>query len=234
MTDGHNQGGRRLIWDLPTRIFHWGLAISFAGAYLLSEADDLRTFHVMFGYTVLGLVAFRLLWGVVGSTHSRFSNFAYGPGAALRDLRGLLVGRARDHEGHGPAASWSVYLLLALAAATAMTGWLHYNRIGGESLEEVHEALANAWLVLVVLHVGGVLLSSWRHRRNLVRPMIYGYREGIATGSTNARLATGLALVCAIVGFWSWTAISGMSADGGAASIQVSQRHAHDHDDDDD
>lgn len=60
-------GGRTLVWDLPTRVFHWALAASFAGAYILAEKDPARSLHVMFGYTVLGLVAFRLVWGLIGS-----------------------------------------------------------------------------------------------------------------------------------------------------------------------
>ena len=124
---------KRMIWDLPTRVFHWALAGSFLGAYLLSEYDAARNFHVMFGYTVAGLLLFRLLWGFVGSRHASFADFAYGPAAALRYLRDLAAGRARDYEGHNPAGSWAIYALLALAAATAVTGWLHYNELGGEA-----------------------------------------------------------------------------------------------------
>lgn len=148
--------GRRLVWDLPTRVFHWALAGSFLGAYLLAEQDGARTIHVMFGYTVAALVAFRLLWGFVGGSHSRFSDFAYGPREAVRYLRDLVTGRARDYEGHNPAGSWAIFGLLMLAAATAATGWLHYNGIGGEALEESHELLANAWLAMVFVHLAGL------------------------------------------------------------------------------
>ena len=167
---------KRLIWDLPTRVFHWALAGSFLGAYLLAEQDELRSLHVMFGYTVAGLIAFRLLWGLIGSTHSRFRDFSYSPMEAIRYLRDLATGRARDYDGHNPAGSWAIYGLLAVAAATAATGWLHYNEIGGEALEELHEVLANAWLVLVAVHVAGVIVGSLAHRRNLVATMITGRR----------------------------------------------------------
>lgn len=203
---------KRMIWDLPTRVFHWALAGSFLGAYLLSENDAARPYHVMFGYTVAGLVLFRLLWGFVGSLHSRFGDFAYGPAAALGYLRDLATGRARDYEGHNPAGSWAIYILLALAAATAATGWLHYNDVGGEALEEVHEVLANAWLVMVVVHVAGVIVGSVVHRRSLVAPMVTGYRRDASEGAapaTRPAWVLGSALLAAVIGFWTWSATTG-------------------------
>ena len=216
---------QRLIWDLPTRVFHWALAGSFLGAYLLAEQDELRSLHVMFGYTVAGLIAFRLLWGLIGSTHSRFRDFAYSPVEAVRYLRDLSTGRARDYDGHNPAGSWAIYGLLAVAAATATTGWLHYNEIGGEALEELHEVLANAWLVLVAVHVAGVIVASLAHRRNLVATMITG-RRGVASavpaeetsvpGATERdrtdarpRWALGSALAATVLGFWTWAVTTG-------------------------
>jgi len=217
--------GKRLIWDLPTRVFHWALAGSFLGAYLLAEEDGSRSLHVMFGYTVAGLIVFRLLWGFVGSTHARFHDFAYGPGAAAACLRDLVRGRARDYEGHNPAGSWAIYALLALAAATALTGWLNYNAIGGETFEEIHEVLANAWLVMVAVHVAGVVVASLAHRRNLVVSMITGRRRGGSAVETDAagseplpgrqsratgpRWALGSALAVAVLGFWSWAVTTG-------------------------
>ena len=210
---------KRMIWDLPTRVFHWALAGSFLGAYLLSENDATRTYHVMFGYTVAGLLVFRLLWGFAGSRHSRFRDFAYGPLAALRYLRDLAIGRARDYEGHNPAGSWAIYALLLLAAATAATGWLHYNGSGGEAFEEIHEVLANAWLVMVVVHVAGVIVGSIAHRRSLVAPMITGYRRDASAGEASAGAGAapatrpawvlGSALLAAVLGFWTWSASTG-------------------------
>jgi cytochrome b len=214
-----------LIWDLPTRVFHWALAASFVGAYLLAEEDGSRNLHVMFGYTVAGLLIFRVLWGFVGSTHARFRDFAYGPGAAAGYLRDLVRGRARDYDGHNPAGSWAIYALLTLAAATALTGWLYYNGIGGETFEEIHEMLANAWLVTVAVHLAGVIVASLAHRRNLAAPMITGHREGggalaaDVAGSgpmpgresrvTSPRWALGSTLVVAVLGFWSWAVTTG-------------------------
>ena len=84
---------RILVWDLPLRVFHWLLAISFVGAFLTAESERVRDVHVVLGYTVLGLLAFRLLWGFLGTRHARWSSFAYGPGAVLRYLRSLFSRR---------------------------------------------------------------------------------------------------------------------------------------------
>lgn len=211
-------GNRRMVWDLPTRVFHWGLAGSFAGAYLLAEEDGARRLHVMFGYTVAGLVLFRLLWGLVGSRHSRFSDFAYGPRAVRGYLHGLATGRARDYEGHNPAGGWMIYGLLVLAGATALAGWLNYNAVGGETFEEIHEALASAWLALVAVHLAGVVVSSVAHGRSLVGTMITGYRStGDCTGTSAAatsgdvrpRRALGSVLLVAVLGFWTWSVTTG-------------------------
>lgn len=230
---------QRPVWDLPTRVFHWALAASFAGAYLLAEVDRARGLHVMFGYTVLGLVAFRIVWGFAGSPASRFANFAYGPLAALRYLRDLAAGRARDHAGHNPAGSWAIYMMLALALATATTGWLTLNGVGGEeAFEDVHESLANAWLALVVLHVVAIAISSLLHRRNLAVSMITG-RVPAATTLTADRphWTLGSLLVALVVGFWTWSASGGSQALIAGAAVEAEQdtpRHADRHGEHDD
>jgi len=194
------------VWDMPVRVFHWILAVSFAGAYALSESERLRNVHVMLGYTVLGLLAFRLAWGFVGTRYARFRSFAYSPLAAVRHLRDEITGRAARYVGHNPAGSWAIYGLLLLGAATGVTGHLTFNEVGGEAFEEVHEVLANAWLLLVVVHVIAVVLSSVVHRENLVRSMVTGDKPGTLDEAAprNAR-ALGVTLVAAVLGFWAWS-----------------------------
>lgn len=198
-------GARVRVWDLPVRVFHWALAGSFGAAYVLSESERLRQVHVMLGYTVLGLIAFRLLWGFVGTRHARFAQFAYGPGAVLRYLRALAGGRPEHHLGHNPAGSWAIWAILGLGAATGVTGYMTYEAIGGEALEELHEAFANAWLVVVFVHVAGVIVSSLLHHENLVGAMLGGYKRvaaGVAATDVPARRVIGIAAVLAIAGFW--------------------------------
>jgi cytochrome b len=168
---------RVFVWDLPVRFFHWALVASFAGAYWLSESERLRNVHVNLGYVVLGLVAFRVIWGFIGTPYARFQSFLFSPREVLDYLRTLFSPSARRFLGHNPAGSYAIWAILGLAALTGATGYATYNEIGGDALEEVHEFLANAWLWVVGIHVSGVLLSSLLHRENLVGAMITGYKR---------------------------------------------------------
>jgi len=166
-----------LVWDLPTRVCHWLLALSFAGAYLTAESERLRDVHVMLGYTMAGLVAFRLVWGVLGTRYARFASFAYGPRQVLSYLKSLLTRSPQRYLGHNPAGSWAIYGLLGLSALAVAAGYATYNDVGGHAMEEVHEALANGLLALVLVHIAGVAASSLLHGENLVRAMITGRKR---------------------------------------------------------
>jgi len=165
------------VWDIAVRAFHWSFALTFAGAWLTAESERYRDVHVMLGYTMLGLVAFRLLWGVVGPRHARFSNFVRGPAAIGRYLRSLLAGDPEHHLGHNPAGAVAVVLLLGLAALAGLSGWALYDGPGGEWLEETHEFLAGALLAVVGVHLAGVAVASWLHRENLVHAMLTGRKK---------------------------------------------------------
>jgi cytochrome b len=226
------------VWDLPVRVFHWALAASFAGAYLLSESDRWRHAHVMLGYTVLGLIAFRLLWGMVGTHHARFGSFAFSPLAALRHLREAVRGRGRRYLGHNPAGSWAVWGLLLLGAATGITGYLTLNRVAGESFEDAHEILANAWLTLVGLHVLGVFFTSVLQRESLVRAMWTGDKPGVL-GEPEARphRLIGISLAAAVFGFWAWSlstpppmAFAGAEVTRDVEHSELFEDHDSDHD----
>ncbi len=191
------------VWDLPLRLFHWLLALSFAAAYLTAELDDWRLLHVTLGYTVAGLVLFRLLWGIWGTHYARFSNFVRGPQAVTAYLRSLLTGRPDHYTGHNPAGAVAIVLMLALALLLTAAGWLLYTERVGEWMEEVHELLANLLLMVVLVHIAAVLLSSRLHGENLARAMLTGHKAG-APGepSQPLRPLVALLLVLAIVAFW--------------------------------
>jgi cytochrome b len=186
------------VWDPLVRIFHWSLALAFATAYIVE--DNLLDVHVIAGYTVLALVATRLIWGVVGTRHARFSDFVRGPRQVLDYLRGAIRLRAPRHLGHNPAGGAMVLALLVSVGLTGLTGMAVYGAqelsgplapvmsgapaAFGEAMEETHELLANLTLVLVVVHVAGVLFSSLLHRENLIGAMITG-RKPQHTGETS-------------------------------------------------
>jgi len=194
---------RILVWDLPTRVFHWLLEASFVGALVTAESERLRDVHVILGYTMLGLVAFRLLWGVIGTRYARFSSFAFGPRSVLAYVKSLFSRSPQHHLGHNPAGSWAIYALLVLAVLAGATGYATYNDIGGGWMEEAHEATANALLAVVMVHIAGVFVSSFVHRENLARAMVTGTKPGSPDDGVRYRhRIVAAALLLAVAGFW--------------------------------
>ena len=165
------------VWDLPTRIFHWSLATSFVVAFATSESEKLRDIHVLAGYGMAGLIAFRILWGFVGGGHSRFADFLPTPAKVIGYLKSLLAGKPQHHVGHNPAGAVAIFLLLGFGITAAASGYATYNDFGGHFMEELHEAAANGMMALVAVHLAGVVVSSWLHRENLVKAMITGRKH---------------------------------------------------------
>jgi len=193
---------RTLVWDLPTRAFHWLLALSFAGAFLTAESERLRDVHMLLGYTAFGLVAFRLLWGIFGTRYARFTALPLSPAAVLGYLKSLPTRSPRHYFGHNPAGSWAIVFMLLLVLALGATGWAQAVEAGPEWLEDLHEGLANALLALVVVHVAAVLVSSALHRENLPRAMLTGYKPGDGPAAAGPRWAVALLLVGIVGAFW--------------------------------
>ncbi|MDO9285646.1 MAG: cytochrome b/b6 domain-containing protein [Aquabacterium sp.] len=194
-----------LVWDLPVRVFHWLLALSFAGAWITAESERWRLLHVTLGYTMGGLLAFRVLWGLVGTRHARFSDFVRGPRAALRYLGGLLRGQPEPYVGHNPAGALAIVALLALGGLIVATGWANYNELGGDLMEELHEGLASTMLAVVAVHVLAVIVSSRLHHENLVRAMITGRKHGApGDGIRHAWRSVAALMLVAVLGFWTW------------------------------
>ena len=219
-----------LVWDLPVRVFHWLLALSFAGAWLSAESERWRDVHVMLGYTMAGLVAFRVVWGFVGSRHARFASFVRPPSAIARYVGSLWRGRPEHHAGHNPAGALAIVALLVLIGLTAATGWATFNDAGGHFVEELHEAMANALLLLVGVHLAGVAVSCWLHRENLVGAMIHGRKRAPGQAGIRGSLrAVGALVFAAVVGFWwlQWDAPTGTVAH--AARASASATHDPDH-----
>lgn len=165
------------VWDPLVRLFHWSLVAAFGTTYLLGE--DGGPLHQRLGYVVLGLVAFRLLWGVAGSRHARFRDFVPSPAGLAAYLRDIAARREQRYLGHNPAGGAMIVALLLALTATGVTGWLGTTDAfwGAGWLEEVHETAANGTLLLAGLHVAGVIWSSLRHRENLVRAMFTGKKR---------------------------------------------------------
>lgn len=228
------------VWDPLLRIFHWALVASFTFSYFSGEEETI--WHIYSGYTILGLLAFRLVWGFIGGKYARFSSFSFSPAAVFSYLGSLFSKKEAGHYlGHNPAGSWMVIFLLLSLIMAVFSGLKTYGAEGHGPLaatgkigivqmdnsmvmaqesegdeqeankdegpirsvpvvtadakghddhdeheheneeeefwEEIHEFFANLTLLLVLLHIGGVVLSSRKHGENLARAMVTGYKE---------------------------------------------------------
>ena len=164
------------VWDPLVRIFHWSLVTAFLTAWLAEGGERV---HDTAGYVVLGLVAFRLVWGLIGTRHARFADFVPTPAGLLAYLRDLATGEAPRHLGHNPAGGAMIVALLTMVALTAGSGWLLItDRFwGSDWVEALHRAAAWLTLGLVACHVTGVVVSSALHRENLVLAMVTGRKR---------------------------------------------------------
>jgi cytochrome b len=226
---------RILVWDAPVRLFHWLMVLSFAGAWLTAESERWRLLHVTLGYTMAGLVVFRLLWGLIGTRHARFATFVRGPAAARRYLRSLFGGEPEHHAGHNPAGALAIVALLVLALGVTFTGWAHFNGVFGGWTEDAHEAVANAMLALVGLHVAAVVLASRLHRENLVAAMISGHKRGAPQDAIRrAWTSVAMLMAVAVLGFWwlQWQAAPAGGAIAERPHAAARAGHHGDHDDD--
>lgn len=178
------------VWDLPVRLFHWALVILMAVSYFSGEAGgDWMKLHFWSGYTILTLVLFRILWGFLGSTTARFSNFVRGPGAVFGHLREML-GRHGPHDvGHNPVGGLMVVALLFAVLLQAATGLFSADTDMGtvngplatkvaDKVVEKATAFHHVWikliLVMIALHVlAAIVYLIWK-RQNLIRAMITG------------------------------------------------------------
>jgi len=221
------------VWDAPVRVFHWLMVLSFAGAYLTAESERWRLAHVTLGYTMAGLVAFRIVWGLIGTRHARFAAFVRGPSAVASYLRSLFGARPEHHAGHNPAGALAIIALLGLTLAVTVAGWVTFNDIGGHALEELHEGAANVMLAVVGIHVAGVLFGSWRHRDNLIGAMITGRKPSRPEdGVRHAWRSVAALMLVAVLGFW-W--LQWRDAQTGAViGAQAAAAKSGDHDRDDD
>jgi cytochrome b len=173
------------IWGLPTRLFHWLLAIGFAAAYLLADADNLKNLHFAFGAFTGTLLFFRLLFGFFGPKYSRFSDFPMGIKNQIEFAKTFFA-KTKEYAGHNPAASVVMLLIILVGILCSFSGYLIYsteNKIFSlgfdpDFLEEAHEVLANIFLILVGMHLLGILADTLFHSKTgTLKSMFTGYKN---------------------------------------------------------
>ncbi len=170
---------RVLIWDLPTRLFHWLLSGGFFAAAIISlalgEDSPLFPYHAIIGLTIALMVCLRIIWGIAGTRYAKFGSFIFGPAAVIEYTKGALTGRGKHYIGHNPGSALAIFALLALVLAMAVTGIMLGQ--GNEGVKEIHEILAWVTVGVVVAHVLGVALHTIRHRENITLSMIHGKKR---------------------------------------------------------
>ena len=224
-----------LVWDAPVRVFHWLMVLSFAGAYITSEGERWRLVHVSLGYTLGGLVVFRIFWGFMGTRYARFSSFIRGPSAVIRYARSMLSGEPEHHAGHNPVGAVAIVLLILLSVLLVATGWSIYNDIGPGWLEDVHDVAGNLMLAVVGVHVAGVAVATWLHRENLVRSMVTGMKERAPEqGIGRAWRPLALVILLMVLGFlwYQWQSAPSQATSGNTAE-ETTKYVFRGHDDDD-
>ena len=200
------------VWDAPTRLFHWLLVLLLPASYVSAELGWMDL-HLQFGYAVLALLLFRIVWGVIGSDTARFSHFLASPAAVWRHLAAFRRRAPDTQVGHNAAGGWMVLLLLLLIAIELVSGLgandglgvvagplaRHLSDRASDLLTVVHGFTMNLILAAVALHVMAVVLYAVVKRQDLVRPMITGKKRLPAATRAPRMASTLLAVaVCAL------------------------------------
>lgn len=177
------------LWDGPTRIFHWSLVVLILVSWL--TAGKQMDVHRLSGYAVLGLVVFRLWWGVAGGSTARFASFLKGPRATLAYMRTMSGREASETAGHNPVGAWSVVLMLLVLAVQVSLGLFAVDIDGiesgplsdlvdfdtGRALAEAHELSFRVLQGLIGLHIAAIVFYRVWKKENLVSAMVTGRRR---------------------------------------------------------
>lgn len=192
-----------LVWDAPVRVFHWLMVLCFAGAYLTAERETWRVAHATLGYTMAGLVAFRLVWGLAGTRYARFATFVRGPRAVVAYVGSMLRGQPEHHTGHNPAGALAIVAILVLTLALGVSGWAADHDMAGKWVAALHEGVATTLLAVVCVHVAGVIVASALHGENLARAMVTGRKLGAPIDAIRSTWRTlAVLMLAAVLGFW--------------------------------
>lgn len=196
-----------LVYDLPTRVFHWLFAGLFLTGFIIAKTVDDESpwfnYHSLAGLTLGFLVLLRILWGLFGTKHARFSGFALNPLELVSYFKGIMTGNKKRWAGHNPASSWAGLTMMFLALGLAVTGYLMTSGPNKESFEDVHELFANGFIIIVILHIAGIVLHTFRYQEMIGFSMIDGKKADIAMDQTipTSKTPFGILLVGLIVAF---------------------------------
>jgi len=214
-----------LVWDLPLRLFHWLFALTIFAAWYTSEQEgELIDLHMQLGYFAIGLIVFRLIWGLVGTRHSRFSQFLPTPARLTAYLKGRDRQADVSYAGHNPLGSLMVILMIVLVSLQAISGLFinddvfssgpYYGSVGSEIeaiMEFLHHNTFDLMLISIALHISAIGYYWWVKKHNLVKPMITGRKPADLVAEQDSiphsRLLLALLVAALVAGFVYWLVV---------------------------
>lgn len=198
---------RKLVYDLPTRLFHWLFAGLFIFSFFIAKTIDDGSFwfnyHSLSGLILGFLVLLRIIWGIFGTQHAKFKNFKLNPKDLFKYFGTFLNGRKIRWAGHNPASSWAAIIMMFFALGLSVTGYLMSSGPNKEDFEDIHEIFANGLIITVVLHVAGVILHSFRHQEMIGLSMLDGKKENIKESEKifSTRIPVALIMIGLLIAF---------------------------------
>lgn len=227
----------RRVTDAPTRMFHWLFALCFAGAYLTADGERLRLVHVVLGYSMAGLLGFRVLYGLFGPRQASLKALWAKASNAPLWLRSVWAGLTGGgtinwRQGQNIAMGAAIVALLLAVLPLTLSGYATYNEWGGEWLEDLHEVVGESMLWLVLAHLGLLLLISVLRRKNQALPMLTGRVDGAGPDLVkNNRSWLAALLLVAVLGYWGWEWQQTPQASSSSVTAPWVDQRGHDDDD---
>ncbi len=228
----------RRVTDAPTRMFHWLFALCFAGAYLTADGERLRLVHVVLGYSMAGLLGFRVLYGLFGPRQASLKALWAKASNAPLWLRSVWAGLTGGgtinwRQGQNIAMGAAIVALLLAVLPLTLSGYATYNEWGGEWLEDLHEVVGESMLWLVLAHLGLLLLISVLRRKNQALPMLTGRVDGAGPDLVkNNRSWLAALLLVAVLGYWGWEWQQAPQASSSSVTAPWADQRGHDDVDD--
>lgn len=198
---------RQTVYDWPTRAFHLSFVFFFLTAFLIAknthDEDPFFSFHMLAGMTLSFAVLLRIVWGFVGTKHAQFAHFALNPRDLVDYFKNIVRGAKPRWSGHNPASSWIAILMMLTALSLGATGYMMVSAQGSDLVEEVHELLANAFLVFVFMHLAGIALHTFRYKELIGMSMLDGKKHSVPEKDvlSNTRPVLGLLFLALVFGF---------------------------------
>jgi cytochrome b len=194
---------KQLVYDLPTRLFHWLFAFLFTAAFIIAKTiDDDSSYyplHMLMGLSLGFITLLRIIWGFIGSKHAKFSDFALKPIELVHYLKSAFLPHKVKHSGHNPASSWAAILMMICTLGLVTTGILMTSTNLKEAVEDAHELFANIFALTVFLHIAGIALHTVTQKDLIGLSMVDGKKSNIPSNQAISNTQPLIALVFLIL-----------------------------------